>query len=162
MARAVIRIEGLHEAIRALDTDIVAIPARNLLTRAGISVQGKAREHARVDRGGLRDSIAYDVDAAYMPRWVKVGSNLEYARATELGRPPGKMPPVGPLEDWARRKGMGEGAGWPIALHIMNAGTEPKPFLQPALDDTVPKIPRLLKQMAREIEQRAAAAGGGA
>lgn len=161
MARARIKLEGLHDAIRALDTDIVAIPARNLLTRAGLLIQGKAREKAPKDRGGLTDSVVSEVDEAYFPRYVEVGSNLDYARATELGRQPGKMPPVGPLEAWAQRKGMGEGAGWPLALHIMNHGTKPQPYLQPALDETIPRIPRLVSQMAKEIEQRAAAAGGG-
>lgn len=162
MATATIRIQGLHEAIRSLDSDIITGPARNLLTRAGISVQGKAREYAPVDRGGLWDSITYEVDSANMPRWVEVGSNLEYAREKELGRNPGSMPPVDALEAWARRKGLGEGAGWPIALHIMAHGNEPRPFLMPALNDTKPKIPRLVATMAREIEAAAAAAGGGA
>lgn len=155
-----IRIDGLDDALNALQDEIIVGSARKLLTRTGITVQGKARKKAPIDRGGLRDSIVYEVDTAHFPRFVKVGSNLEYARATELGRPPGKMPPVDALEAWARRKGMGEGAGWPLALKIMQSGIPARPYLQPALDESIPQIQRFVKQMAKDIEQEAASRGG--
>ena len=162
MATARIRITGLADAVNALDPAILATPARKLLERTGITVQGKARKKAPIDRGGLRDSITYQVDTSYFPRYVEVGSNLEYARATELGRPPGKMPPVDALEDWARRKGMGEGAGWPLALKIMRDGIKEQPYLRPGLEESVPQIRRFVTQMGRDIEQEAAKRGGGA
>lgn len=156
-----IKISGLASAMAALDPTILHKPARNLLTRSGVKVQGLARDNAPIDRGGLRDSIAYEVDPSMFPKSVKVGSNLEYARATELGRPPGKMPPVGPLEAWAQRKGFGAGAGWPIALHIMAHGTEPRPFLLPAVQKAEPAIKKYAVVFAREIEAEAASRGGG-
>ena len=156
-----IKISGMASVMAALDPTILHKPARNLLTRSGVKVQGLARDNASVDRGGLRDSIAYEVDPSMFPKSVIVGSNLEYARATELGRPPGKMPPAGPLEAWARRKGLGAGAGWPIALKIMREGTEPKPFLLPAVQSAEPAIKKYAVVFAKEIEAAAAAAGGG-
>lgn len=156
-----VKIEGLDELLKAIDPKIVRVPARSFLRQSGNVVQDKAREYAPNDRGGLRRSIKTRVDLAAMPRYVEIGSNLEYAAATEFGRPPGKMPPVGPLEVWARRKGLGEGAAWPIALHIMNHGTEPQPYLEPAVRESVPHVQRLVTAMAAEIERRAQAAGGG-
>lgn len=160
-ANYTIRTTGLDGAEAALDSDILHKPARNLLTRSGIKVQGLAREKSVVDRGGLRDSVAYEVDPAAFPRSVEVGSNLEYARATELGRPPGKMPPVGPLENWARRKGLGAGLGWPIALKIRDQGTKPRPFLLPAVTDAEPAIKKYVGVFGKEIAAEAARRGGG-
>lgn len=160
MARVRIRVDGLNKAIEALDPSIVVGPARKLLMRSGITVTNAARKNASYDRGGLRDSITYEVDPAHMPRYVEVGSNLAYARATELGRPPGKMPPADALEAWARRKGMGEGAGYGLAIKIMRDGIEEKPYLRPALQDSVAQIQRFVNQMGRDIEREAAAAGG--
>ena len=166
MATARIRITGLADAVNALDPAILATPARKLLERTGITVQGKARKKAPVDRGGLRDSITYQVDTSYFPRYVEVGSNLEYARATELGRPPGKMPPSGPLEVWAARHpkpgGYEPGDGFALALKIMREGIKERPYLEPALNESIPQIRRFVTQMGRDIEQEAAKRGGGA
>ena len=156
-----IRISGLASAIAALDPTILHKPARNLMNRVGIKVQANARNNSPIDRGGLRDSVAYEVDPAAFPKSVRVGSGLEYARATELGRPAGIMPPVGPLEDWAQRKGLGARAGWPIALKIRDRGTAPKPFLLPAVTDAEPAIKKYATVFAKEIEQEAASRGGG-
>lgn len=177
MATARIKLTGLDEAINALDPDILPIPTRRLLERAGISTQRSARNFAPKDRGGLRRSIAVEVDSANMPRWAKVGSNLEYAKATELGRPAGIMPPVRPLTVWARRKGMRprprirkdgtpgkmpppESVGWALAMEIKRRGIEARPYLVPALNEFKPKVPKLLAVYAREIEKVAASRGG--
>ena len=160
-ANYTIRITGLDGAEAALDPEILHKPARNLLGRAGKAVEAKAVEKAPNDRGGLRRSITHAVDPAAFPKSVRVGTNLEYARAIELGRPPGKMPPVGPLENWARRTGMGAGMGWPIALKIRDQGTEPKPFLLPAVSEAEPAIKKYVGVFGKEIAAEAARRGGG-
>lgn len=158
MATAVIRVRGFDELRRKLGPHIVARPARNFLTRGATIVQGKARENAPYDRGGLRDSIAYQIDSGYVPLWAKIGTNIEYGRATELGRPAGIMPPSAPLEAWARRKGMEPGSGYALALAIFRRGIEARPFLEPALTQSQPQIIGLVGTFAAEIE--AAAMGG--
>ncbi len=49
-----------------------------------------------------------------------------YIANLEFGRKPGKMPPVGPLIEWARLRGFEdpESAGWAIAIKIRDEGTE--------------------------------------
>jgi hypothetical protein len=153
-----IRVRGLPELQSKLARPFMVRPARNFLTRGAVIVQGRARENAPVDRGGLRDSIAYEVDAAAFPLWAKIGTNIEYGRATELGRPAGIMPPSAPLELWARRHGMEPGSGYALALAIFRRGIEARPFLEPALNESRPQIIGLVRVMAAEIE--AELAGG--
>lgn len=76
--------------------------------RSGILVQSRAREHAPVWKGRLRNSIATKTTAAATGGSVTtVGTNLKYARAIELGRPVGaKMPPPGALLAWMASKGI--------------------------------------------------------
>jgi hypothetical protein len=156
-----IRVKGLDKVQAALDPVILAQPARNLLTRSGDKVKSKARDNAPYFNGHLRDSIAFAVEPSFFPKSVEIGSNLVYARATELGRPAGKMPPSGPLEAWAQRKGMGPGAGYAIALKIMREGTEPRPYLLPAVRDSEAAIQKYVTVFGQEIVAEAVKRGGG-
>lgn len=65
----------------------------------------------------------------------RVVFDTAYAVATEYGRPKGSMPPVEPLQKWAKYRGMKnpESAGWAIAKSIEKKGMKPRPFLQPAV-----------------------------
>lgn len=56
-----------------------------------------------------------------------------YAEYVEFGAAP-HMPPVKPLQEWARRNKMSnwKNAGWAIAMKIKKEGLPPKPFLRQA------------------------------
>lgn len=62
-----------------------------------------------------------------------------YAAPVEFGTDP-HMPPVKPLQKWAKKKlGLSEKeakkVGWGVAMKIKKEGTEPKPFLRPAVEE---------------------------
>jgi hypothetical protein len=153
-----IRVRGLPELQSKLARPFMVRPARNFLNRGSRVVQQRARDNAPYFNGGLRDSIEIEIDSSALPLWAKIGTNIEYGRATELGRPAGIMPPSAPLELWAVRKGMEPGSGYALALAIFRRGIEARPFLEPALNESRPQIIGLVRVMAAEIE--AEMAGG--
>jgi len=107
---------------------------------AADAVLSEAEKEAPVDRGGLR----YSGSVAYGPGpTAEVTFKSPYAKPVEFGSRP-HMPPVEPLEAWAKRHGMKPGAGWAIAKKIAEKGTRPDPFLQRALDKVLPRLPELI------------------
>jgi hypothetical protein len=147
----VTRVIGLDETMKKLSPDLIASPARNFLNRWAIGTQTTARELVAVDRGLLRRDINVEVDSANPPRFARVGTNTEYGPDIEHGTNAHYVDPA-VLEPWARRKGLGKGAGYAIAHSIARAGTKAQPFLQPAFDQNEGKIDGLMQRMAREIE----------
>jgi hypothetical protein len=137
---------------------IAGPPARRLLTRSAIAVQGNARGFARVDRGQWRNSIVTAVDATPFPTWAKVGSNLSYAPFVHNGRRAGRMPPDAPIRGWARRHGIPEEAVFPIRRAIGRRGTTGDKALTRGLNASKPAIQGFVAICAREIE---AGAGSG-
>lgn len=131
-------------------------PARRLLTRSAIAVQGEARGFARVDRGGWRNSIATEIDPSPMPTSARVGSNLDYGPYVHFGRNPGRMPPDAPIRAWARRHRLPETAVFPIRRAIGRRGTRGDEALTRGLDAARPAIRGFVARCAREIEQEAA------
>jgi hypothetical protein len=68
-----------------------------------------------------------------------ISYSAPYAMYVEFGTHP-HMPPVEPLQRWARRKlGLSteeaQSVGWAIAMNIKKNGTEPQPFLRPAIQE---------------------------
>jgi len=125
-----------------------------LLEKIGILVMDKAKELVPKDIGTLRDRIYYRVEG----NKVRIFNELPYAEVYEYGRAPGTMPPVAPIEVWAKRHGM-EGAGWAIAKNIkkrgIKAGTvkSPRktqsgsiPFLRPAVFQSRDTIAAMIKK----------------
>lgn len=55
----------------------------------------------------------------------------EYAIFVDAGRKPGKQPPLQSILDWCRRKGIPEGAAFPIARKIGREGIKPTNFMDP-------------------------------
>lgn len=58
---------------------------RRMLLRCALAVQAKAMERTPVKTGTLRRSETVSVDAAPIPAWSKVGTNVVYARYIEYG-----------------------------------------------------------------------------
>lgn len=81
---------------------------------------------------------------------VEVVFDAPHSAAIEFGSEP-HHPPVEPLIGWAQRKlGLShkeaKRAGWAIAKKIFKEGTDPKPFLRPAMDLTKVEIRALIKK----------------
>lgn len=95
--------------------------------------------------GVLYNSISYEVNTK-----VKGGGVIfyyeDYGEYVESGRKKGKMPPVQPLIQWAKEKGLeqfrdkkgkfisNEQRGWAIAMGIKKNGIKAFPFYQDAID----------------------------
>lgn len=89
------------------------------------------KQRVPVNTGQLRQSITGEVTGTPVSLKGVVTSPLQphYAPDVEYGRKPGKMPPVGPIELWARRKlGLSgkelESAAFLIARAIGRRGTK--------------------------------------
>jgi len=94
MPGAETEIEGLEELERKLDPrELIGEPARTALTKAAIIVQNQAKLNAsgrpgpNVVTGRLRSSISFEIDAAPVPSFAKVKTNVIYAIPLEFGNP---------------------------------------------------------------------------
>lgn len=65
----------------------------------------------------------------------------EYLKYVESGRKPNsKAPPVEPIKEWAKHKGLDEGLAFPIAKSIGKKGIKPLNVIQAAFDNVVKQI----------------------
>ena len=165
------RIEGLDELLKKASPTILREPLKRFFERSAITVQGKARAGAPVDTGHLRNSIQYEVDkgsSSGLPQYAKVGflnaaegSPLYFkARAMEFGTGSQGDPsvshrsthsPPGPaLQVWAERHGFK--SGYQVARIIAKrGGLKPRPFLRPALQNSLGEIRGFVRTLGDEI-----------
>jgi phage gpG-like protein len=74
-----------------------------------------------------------------------IGYSAAHAVFIEFGTHP-HMPPVEAIKDWVGRKGLAQdekelnAIGWAIAMKIKAEGTDPHPFLRPALNEALLKF----------------------
>ena len=147
-----VRIEGLDKLARKANRNhLLGGPLKRFFTSSAIAVQRNAKKRVPVDTGRLRRSITYEVDAAGIPLWAKVGSNVEYAPYQEFGTS-AHFPPPAAMETWARRHGLPNGfvAARAIAAH----GVPEKRYMRGGLEDSVPEIRRHLVTAAGAIEEK--------
>lgn len=119
--------------------------------------------------GLLSASLGFDIDkAAHIAR---IGPRLEakssgsrespksYGYFVEYGRAPGRRPPLGAIALWVKRYATGdtsdlERAEFLISKAIGQRGTQPKPFLEPALTRSEAIIRKLIdKEIDAAIER---------
>jgi hypothetical protein len=87
--------------------------------------------HDKVDTGFLMKTG--NVQREFLAK--RVNYSAPYASYVHAGRLPGTMPPLGALEEWARRKlGLSRkearSAAWAIGMAIKARGIRPAPFLE--------------------------------
>lgn len=146
MAGAIIvRIDGLDELRRKLNSGRVEGPIERFLDRGAIFIQSRARAAAPVDTGRLRNSIAVDSPDN---RHREIGTNVDYAPYVEFGTRP-HWPPVGAVAPWARRHGM---EPFMVARAISRSGTKAQPFMRPAATEGEAFVKSLVPMLAAEIE----------
>ena len=137
----------------------------NVYNKWGASVVAQAKANLlqknKVATKTLYDSISYQVDQ-------KGGVTFyyeDYGEYVESGRKKGKMPPVGPLIQWAKIKGIeqfrnkkgrfisNEQRGWAIAMGIKKNGIKAFPFYQDAIDQSLDDLTYQLEEaLAQAIE----------
>jgi hypothetical protein len=81
------------------------------------------------DTGDLHDSIQVQVSPKGLA--VHVISTAKHAPFIEFGTRP-HFPPLEPIREWCRSRGIDESAAFPIAKKIAEHGTPERPFLYPA------------------------------
>ena len=140
-----VRIDGLDELRSKLNGSRADAPVGRFLDRGAILIQGKARSKASVDTGRGRNSIGTESPTL---RSRRIGPNAEHMVYVETGTRP-HWPPPGALADWAARHGVSEYA---VRRKIGLFGTEAKPYLQPAADESEGPIAALVPVLAAEIE----------
>lgn len=130
---------------------------------AQVVAQAKAnlRQKNKIATGELLDSISYTVD----PKGGVTFYYEDYGEYVESGRKKGIMPPVGPLIQWAKIKGLerfrdnkgrfisNEQRGWAIAMGIKKNGIKAFPFYQDAIDQSLDDLTYQLEEaLAKAIE----------
>ena len=111
------------------------------LIKASLLVEGHAVLLAPVDKGGLRDSIGYQVNESELVAYI--GTNCEYAIYVEYG--------TGEFAE----KGNGRKGGWvyktPNGEVHFTYGMSPQPYLRPAFRKNQKAIRDILADYLREL-----------
>lgn len=130
---------------------------------AQVVAQAKANllQKNKIATGILYNSITYQVN----PEGGVTFYYEDYGEYVESGRRPGTMPPVGPLIQWAKTKGLeqfrdkkgryisSEQRGWAIAMGIKKKGIKAFPFYQDAIDQSTDDLSYQLEEaLAQAIE----------
>jgi phage gpG-like protein len=149
-----VKVHGDAELKRKMSNRLYAQPVSRFFRSAGQVIKGRALDEVGRFDGLLANSIQVETQPAFMPTYVRVGSNAEYAAAHELGSRP-HFPPISAIAPWARAHGIEPGA---LAVSISRKGTKPHPFLKPALDNSKGDIIGLIYRMGQDIERMAGAA----
>lgn len=131
--------------------DLDGPPMVAAMRQATLLVERTAKREASVDTGRYRASITPEVRARGTTVEGVVGSNVEYARWTVLGRRPGKMPPVSALQVWARRHGV---SAFLVARAISRRGTKGDQSLIKGIEQNEAAIERLLGDAVSRIVER--------
>ena len=126
-----------RELLQALDirmdevVDQIFADSQNNIVSQGIIDEGTLLKSGVIKRKFLEKEIVYQVP---------------YADTIEFGRTPGTMPPVTPIANWVKRHGMAKtdtqakSIAFAIANKIKKEGTQPRPFLGPAVEKAKAKI----------------------
>lgn len=95
--------------VQRLGTEHVLAPLRNQLRGVLLQMEAEARRKAKphsVDTGTFARSIQSDLTPLGAPLVGRVYSMQRLAPVLEVGRRPGKMPPVAPIARWADKHGI--------------------------------------------------------
>lgn len=152
------QVEQLAEAM-AKAPDVVRERLLDAMTEADLLLEREAKEGAPVGvggGGGLRGSIFSEETVTGDTIRGIVSSPLPYASVVELGRRPGKMPPVQPILDWVEHKlGLrdraAESAAWAIAKKIQRKGTAGARMFGRALEAQERTVQRIFSAAADRI-----------
>ena len=128
------------------DPALVAGPLKTLLASGAAIVQRKAMEVVPIDTGYLSRRITQEL----VPLRARVYTNVFYAPFVEYGTRP-HFPPPGALATWGRKHG-----GIPafaLARAIAKRGTKAHPYMRPGAAELERRLPELLANLARDIEE---------
>lgn len=137
-----IKIEGLKGLEKKLDPKpLLGGAVKELLEKASLLIEGIAKKKAtgrpgpKVITDRLRSSITYTIDAAPVPLWGRIGTNVEYAQFVEHGhsQEPGRYVPA-------------------IGARLVVSEVRAYPFLGPARKEAAPRVEKALDRARKLIE----------
>lgn len=138
-----VEVVGLKELIRTLQPDLVADPARAMLSAAEDVMVGSARD---AGVGSLSRSVKGQVDPrGVVPMWSKAFTKDFRAKFVEEGTDPHFPPP-----DVFSTPGM----GFAIAVSIARKGTTKRPFMKPALAKAQSQRGHLVRKLFHDLERK--------
>ena len=141
-------LRAADRGLRAAGKEIIADAKENLRSNH-INATGRLSNSGFVQP--VADGSGYDV--GFM-------SDKAYAGAVEYGRRAGRMPPPDEMGQWAyqklriRDRKLARAAGWGLAKHIAEHGTQPHPFFKPAVDKNQPRIAAAVRDAVQQVTNR--------
>lgn len=120
------------------------------LSDSGHMVEATAKQLANTSTGNLRRSIMSQVTPIADAPTAAIVAQAHYAPYVEHGTKP-HTPPFGPIARWAIRHGMQPGQAWGA---IKKRGTQPHPFLRPALERQTEAVRSRMKRALADFVQR--------
>lgn len=109
-----------------------------------------AQRRAPVATGRLRRSITQAVTPVAGRVEARVQATAPYAAFMEFGTRP-HMPPIAPLQRWARAKRLNP---WALQRAIAQRGTRARPFLQPALAARQAAVQAAVREAVQAVVRR--------
>lgn len=149
--------EGLGALLKKLGTVMPAATVRGM-REVGLRLQGdfvqktiQSTDPIPVDMGQYKAGWQMTPTAT----GAIVGNTTKQATAVEVGRKPGKMPPLEPLLFWAKRHGFKRWAGVAVAIQhkIFRSGIKGRLVLKNTLKRFGPQMSKTLR---RSLEEQAA------
>jgi hypothetical protein len=72
-----VEIRGLKELIEKANSErLLAAPIRRFFNRAALTIVSRGKLQAAVDKGYMRNNIAFEVDSSEIPTWARVGCDV--------------------------------------------------------------------------------------
>lgn len=119
---------------------------KGAMTTSLLLIESDARRGVKRDTGRLQNSITHSISGNGLEG--KVGPSVAYGLYVEMGRRPGKMPPISAVEGWARRHGINP---FLVARAIGRKGIKAQPFLIPAFEKNQRRIVDLFGAVGAKV-----------
>lgn len=143
-----IEIVGASQLSASLGTaaSSVSPELKTAMTTSLLLIEGDARRGVKRDTGRLQNSITHSISGTGLEG--KAGPSVAYGLYVELGRRPGKQPPIKAIEGWARRHGINP---FVLARSIGRKGIKAQPFLIPAFEKNQRRITELFAAVGARV-----------
>lgn len=151
--KASLSVKGADDLQQKLDELRKRIPAeaQQRLGAIAMEVLREAKGNLRRNRTNTYHNLEQSGRITEIENGYQVGFHSRYAAAVEYGRRAGKRPPMQPIDDWLKKKGLIAGrsnkaaqqrrsAAFLIARKIGRVGTRPQPYFFPAVAKYQPKV----------------------
>jgi hypothetical protein len=162
--KAAISVKGTDDLQHKLNElqKRVAAEAQQRLGAIAMEVLREAKGNLRRNRTNTYHNLERSGRITEIENGYQVGFYSRYAAAVEYGRRAGKRPPMQPIDDWLKKKGLIAGrsdkaarqrrsAAFLIARKIGRVGTKPQPYFFPAVAKFQPKMASAVADSVKKV-----------